>query len=223
MRNYLAAAFLALVAAVPPAQLGTQTLPSTPPSHWIALTANIRNLNSTWVGGISTGHFEASTVYGIFVRDDSGSTYKRWLRASSPDLSFPDIAILIKPSMGARWEIDYDVKNLRRTEIDLASDPELAPEPMTLAAFKKIHNQDEPLGSRIISGIECVGYRVRVPHTPKMHQEQAWFAPSLNFLAVKHQESYQEGKVVSVILEDIHLGPPDPRLFLVPLGFSIVH
>ena len=121
-------------------------------------------------------------------------------------------------------EIDYRLKNVRRTFLDLKGHPELAADPMTWKVFLKSHAQDRPLGRKTVSGIECVDYRIHDPETRlKMYWDEVCFAPSLNFLAIKSNHMSPSQRVVTVQLEKVQIGEPDPDLFHIPRDFSTVH
>jgi hypothetical protein len=227
MKRKLSAAGTVFLLIVSVAQFVAQTPPAAePPSRWVPFTAKMFETHSTWRRGteVGGGHYEVVQVAGEYARNGSGATYERWLSALSPTVNLPNIAVLTDRPARAKWEIDYKLKNVRRSDLELKGHPELAAFPMTWQIFLKRHAKDTPLGHKTVSGVECVEYRIHDPETRlKMYRAEVCFAPSLNFLAIKYHRMYPEGRDVTVRLENIQLGVPDPDLFHIPAGFSRLH
>ena len=135
----------------------------------------------------------------------------------------PDLAYLTDPSAGTQWEIDYKLKNFRRTDLDPADYPELSAGPITWQAFLISHRKDLSLGRKRLGGMDCVGYRIRSDTAKKILWKELWYAPSLNFVVARQQYLSPDGVLTIQVLKEIRIGQPDPNLLRVPEGFSVVH
>jgi hypothetical protein len=56
-----------------------------------------------------------------------------------------------------------------------------------------------------------------------MYWDEVCFAPSLNFLPIKSSHMSPSERIVTVRLENVQIGEPDPDLFHIPGDFSAVH
>ena len=194
------------------------------PQRWVPFTATAHESKS-WVHGVqATGsQFYELERIGVFARNESGADYLHWVNAGSPQTQFPDVAYLTDRAAGARWEIDYKLKNSRRTNLDLTGHPELSPGPMNWEVFLKSHAKDLSLGRKTLGGMDCVAYRIRSKREPKRFWKEVWFAPALNFFAIRVQYLSPNGKFTRAELANVRIEPPNPSLFHVPDGFSVVH
>lgn len=227
MKRPIATAILAWLIMFSPARGAAQSLPLVKaPDLWVPLTARMLETESVLIRGPepNAGHVEGIQVEGVYARNTSGTSYTHWTRPLSPAWSIPDVAVIIDRSSLLKWEIDYRLKNVRSSRLTLKGHPDRLPLPMTWKIFLKSHAQDASLGRKTISDIECVGYRIRTSDSDqKMYQAEVWFAPSLNFLALKYRDFYPSGRNVTVVFDDIKIGNPDPKLFLIPKDFSKVY
>jgi hypothetical protein len=87
--------------------------------------------------------------------------------------------------------------------------------------------RERSLGTRMISGVECIGIKDRARWGVERTTE-TWVAPSLNYEVIEttvlDPASWWLGsnKILSeMVLQDIHVGRRlDPRLFRIPEGFQ---
>ncbi len=168
MKRQTAVVIVAILVELSGAQLVAQSpLSSDPPSRWIPVTANTMETLETLGRVVDVGetHHRVIQLTGEYARNGLGETYERWLKALSPQYRLPSVAFLTDPNAGAKWEIDYQLKNIRRTSLDWKDHPDLAADPMTWKIFLKSHVHDAALGRRTVSGIECVDYRIRGAHS----------------------------------------------------------
>ena len=225
--NYRIVAGLELLMVIFAAHLAAQSPPTVlPPSRWIPFTAKMSEWYSVWTSGaeVGGGRYKVVQLKGVYAQNESGATYEFWSQPLTPLASLPNLSVLIDRPTHARWEIDHNLLNVRRSDLKLRGHPEFSVEPMTWEVFLKSHADDESLGRRIVSGVECVDYRIRNSETPlRMYREEICFAPSLNFQPIKYHHMYPEGKDVRMKLEKIQIGVPDPKMFQVPAGFRSLH
>lgn len=194
-----------------------------PPSQWVPVTARVVE----WEGVEGDlGALSAVQIDGVYARDRSGMTYSRLGDSSSKHatLGVPDIANLIDRVHGDQWKIYYFEKVALRSSLDVEEHPDLAEQPMSREVFERTHAHDRRLGRKVISRIECEGYRLRNSGSQEKYNDEMWYAPGLNYLVVKSLTFGATRKVTTVTLVDIQSGKdPDPKLFQIPAGFKVLH
>ena len=233
MKRAKTLATLAFVIALPAAKLAQQAqdtqpvLPTRmPPAHWVPFTAKMNEFYAVFTPGaeVGGGRFKVVQIEGLFAQNDAGATYEFWSQPLSPIASLPNVSYLFDRPGRERWEIDYKLKNVRRSVLVLKGHPELSPDPLTWEVFRNLHAKDEALGLRVVAETECLDYRINdSDYRLKMYHEEVCFAPSLNFQPVKYHHMYPGGRDVKMEMLDIQVGPPDPKLFSLPAGFTPVH
>ena len=159
---------------------------------------------------------------GVYARNESGAYYVEWFH-SAKGRRLPDVAYLTDLSVHAVWEINYKLKNFHRIALELADYPDLSAGPMTWQAFLISHGKDLSLGRKRLSGMDCVAYRIRSDTAQKIFWKEFWYAPALNFVLVRQQYLSPGGELTIRVMKDIRIGQPDPNLFHIPEGFSVVH
>jgi len=220
-------AMLVFVIALPAAKQAQQASPSpAPPSHWVPFTAKLNEFYATFTPGaqVGGGRFRVVQIEGLLAQNDSGATYEYWSQPLSPVASLPNVSYLFDRTARERWEIDYRLKNVRRSVLPMKGHPELGGVPMSWDDFRKLHASDEALGPRVVSNIECLEYRISDSgNRLKMYHEEVCFAPSLNFNPIKYHHMYPGGRDVKMQAMEVQIGSPDPKLFRLPEGFTAVH
>ena len=94
---------------------------------------------------------------------------------------------------------------------------------MSREDFNKLRRQDKFLGKKVVSGIECEGYKLHDPQREGKFLGEVWYAPALNFEPVKSEYSLPGGLKTSTVIEDIQVGKePDPQLFRIPEDFQFL-
>jgi hypothetical protein len=162
-----------------------------------------------------------SEELGIFLRNSDGSTYTRAIPVGGTATTWNAEATLEDARDGKTYAIDY--QHRRATVIQ-------RPEPGTVLPLNpptgedyQARSPDLSLGSKIIGGVECVGWKVveRGPHNPG---GEIWVAPSLSYLIVESKiVDKGHDAFIDMVLEDIHGGKePDPQFFHIPEGFKVV-
>lgn len=192
------------------------------PPTWVPFSAQMIERTTVPVPGRDASIVE---MKGSYLRDSHGSSYQKlvvpsiYTRSGSPLAPEYDLTTLQDRPNRSTYSIDY-----RHMVVHVRHDKEmhLAVDPRTREQFDSSHVGQERLGTKIISGIECEGYRVPNKYSKKRLDEM-WYAPSLNFMAVRATTYTQEGHKIEMSLEDIRLGvEPDPSLFKLPEGFKVV-
>ena len=80
-------------------------------------------------------------------------------------------------------------------------------------------NQYETLGIREIAGLQTVGTRLVRP----IGTLETWYSPELDMnLERKAHEAKPGGEDVLMTTQEVRLGEPDPKLFEVPPGYTLV-
>jgi hypothetical protein len=187
---------------------------------WVAVTA--RESHQQYYG---EGRRAILETGGVYLRDSHGSVYEetRFLPATgiAPHLS----AFLFDSSRGVTYAIDLTGKRVQALRPRGQRDqPEefhrfLASDPPTAEMFYLARRGDKPLGRKKISGVECVGFRIG---SSRYRYSEVWFAPSLNFLAVRIAV-YREDSEIVTTLRDIEVGEEaDAKFFRIPEGFQVV-
>jgi hypothetical protein len=135
------------------------------------------------------------------------------------------LATIIDRHNRVRWELDLSLKTARRFNIDPRHYAVFAEQPLTPEAFAQTHAEDRALGKKVISGVECEGFEIQPGKAGGQYRRaEVWYAPSLNYVAVKFHFASPDGGDVTVTLDHIETGrPPDPALFQVPPDFRITN
>jgi hypothetical protein len=102
-----------------------------------------------------------------------------------------------------------------------------SPAPLQPPTGEEYVPPERSLGTRMISGVECIGIKERASRGDERTTE-TWVAPSLNFEVIETtvldpaSKWLGSKKILSeVVLQDIQVGRrPDRRLFRIPEGFQ---
>jgi hypothetical protein len=152
---------------------------------------------------------------GQYAQSAAGETYTRG--------GCSVVATIIDRRGHVRWELDGSQKSARRFPLDSRQYAIFAEQPMTAEVFARSHAADRPLGKKIISGVECEGYEIQQNRAGgQFHGAEVWYAPSLNYAAVKFHFAAPDGGDVTVTLDHIDTThPPDPVFFQVPAEYRV--
>jgi hypothetical protein len=133
-----------------------------------------------------------------------------------------DVAFLHDRPNQAIYFIDFTKKTIKQQSYPTGN-PDFALEPASRADFERRHAADLFLGKQLVSGVECIGYKLADPRHKGKYSGEEWFAPSLNFLAVRYRGRLPDGGEISSLLKDLEPGKePDPSFFRLPEGFKRV-
>jgi hypothetical protein len=191
------------------------------PPPWIPLSAKV---TEHYLVDLYPEGTTKTDLTGYFLRDSHGRSYTR-MRITHTAIRVPlrgqtDFGILLDAPSHVIYYIDFVKKTFRKQELNTKVGGGV---PQSREEFDKSRAGEEFLGKQVISGIDCEGYRVPVPHFKK-HFNETWYAPSLNFLVVKSTVYYSMKQQTETLLEDMQAGPePEPGLFRLPSGFREVH
>jgi hypothetical protein len=153
-------------------------------------------------------------------RNKDGSLFVYDAPNYNPSSTKHHIGILEDAATGKTFRIDYDdqrVKVLGTPELDKP----LPLRPPTAEVYKPA-SPELSLGSKMISGVRCIGWKV-VAGGPNNPGGEMWVAPSLNYTMVESTVlNYADNVLMEVHLEDIQVGrePDHPELFRIPEGFQ---
>ncbi len=182
--------------------------------------------------------FTTKQVERLYVPSSSGEKLVResteWVaRDSDGSFFFADVHGLRRGVLDGRTgdniEIDYE----RKTATLHRRDSPAPLQPPTGEEYKHVP-PERSLGTRMISGVECIGIKEPTSRGDEQTTE-TWVAPSLNFEVVETtvlspgvpsaRKLLGNKKILSeVVLEDIQVGRrPDRRLFRIPEGFQKVY
>jgi len=165
---------------------------------------------------------------GVYLRNSQGASYNRRtvrVHGGSP-LALPfllDMAFLRDRASPMTYSIDYLTKTIKQ-----AGDPpgnlDFSVGPLSRTEFDARHVGDRFLGKKTLSGVDCEGYKVPDSHHEGTYSGEEWFAPSLDFMAVRFQGRLPSGEKITMMLKDIKTGKePDPHYFVLPGGFKRVN
>jgi hypothetical protein len=165
----------------------------------------------------ANGMILTSESTGNYFRDRAGSVYQRDLSVlgARPD----SIAHFEDLQEGKVYEINYPSK----TATVIGELGMMRPrQPLTADEFREQFASAQWIGKKVISGVECEGYRI-LPGAGGSTQGEMWVAPSLNFLPVQHKIIDREHHAeIVLVLDEIHAGvDPDPGFLKVPEGFAV--
>ncbi|MGH9351345.1 MAG: hypothetical protein ACRD2G_04165 [Terriglobia bacterium] len=163
----------------------------------------------------------ASESVGPYARASGGSLYYRAVVVFGRRLGEATPATLQDRTTGFTYGID---DTARRAVIKSQPPPGAfwtPPSPPTEESWAADHPQDLYLGTKTVGGIELQGWRL-YPSRDGTLTGEAWYAPSLNYVPVltKMIDSQKQAEL-DVALGNIQLETPDPKLFQVPVGFTV--
>jgi len=197
-------------------------------SHYRAVVLAASSPNGSWIPLVAKRTAKVyqesvgkkiliSETTGNYLRNRAGSVYQRDL----PVLGERRDSIAHVQDLPARevYEVNYESK----TATVIGELGSLRPlQPPTADEFRQQLRSAQSLGTKVISGVECEGYKIAPSETGRTEGEM-WVAPSLNFLPVQHRIiDHANGAEILIVLEEIHAGvDPDPGLFSVPEGFTV--
>jgi hypothetical protein len=185
---------------------------------WVPFTAKkVERFYMPYANGEKTIHVRVHESTEWVARDSDGSL----LTAFANGL----MGTLLDGRTGDSIEIDYvrKIATLRRSYSPATLQPPTGEE------YKHVP-PERSLGTRMISGVECIGIKERASRGDERTTE-TWVAPSLNFevieTTVRDPASKWLGsnKILSeVVLQDIQVGRrPDFKRFHIPEGFQKVY
>lgn len=122
---------------------------------------------------------------------------------------------LLDAPTGDTYDIDYEHKTVTQHR-------RFSPAPLQPPTGEKYIRvpSERSLGTRMISGVECIGIKESTSHGDERTTE-TWVAPSLNFELVETNVLDPKKIRIEIVLEDIQAGrQPDPGLFRIPEGFQ---
>jgi hypothetical protein len=153
-------------------------------------------------------------------RNKDGSLFIYDAPTYSPSSREHHVGRLQDAATGKTFRIDYDhqlVKVLRTP----APDALLPLRPPTAEEYKPA-SPELSLGSKMIAGVWCIGWKVPA-EGPNNPGGEMWVAPSLNYTMVESTVlNYADNVLMEVHLEDIQVGrePDHPELFRIPEGYQ---
>lgn len=158
---------------------------------------------------------------GIYARDANGSIYSRTMLVFGPHAGEASPAVVQDRKTGFTYKIDYTEHQaviVSQPPSGPPGKPLLAP---TDASFHLRLSPDLFVGNKVVNGVKCEGWRT-APGSPMTGV--VWHAPSLNYAGVLYKLVDSRMHVeLDISLQDIQVGQaPDPRLFQVPAGFTVV-
>ena len=183
-------------------------------SIWVPFAA--QRVTRTY--GLSTsGRGDIQSETRVFTaRDKDGSLFIYDAANYDPSSREHHVGILEDAVTGKTFRIDYAhqrVKVLGTPEPD-----ELLPRRPPTAEANKPASPELDLGSKTISGVRCIGWKV-VAAGPNNPGGEMWVAPSLNYSMVESTIlDYSNNAQIEVHLEDIQVGRQSdhPELFRLP-------
>lgn len=229
----LTASFSGLLALQTPAasagQTGQTVNPVTPersdssqPAEWVPFVATMFQETIPNTPGLLG---DKLVMAGRFLRNEQGSTYQRLRLASKtrfPVLT-PDIGTVFDRPTNLTYIIDYSKRTVevRHKTNDAESFGTKAP--ITREEFRAFHSSDQFLGEHSIEGFQCEGYKIRNAKRKNQFDAEVWYAPALNFLALRAQYRLSNGGQVNVYVGEIQIGRRvGPEYFQIPDNFRIV-
>ena len=192
---------------------------------WANLSYSQQN-TTVWVP------FMAKKVERLYVPSSSGEKLVREsielvARNSDGSFFFADVHGLRRSVRDGRTGDSYDIDYANKTVTLHRSYSPAPSRPPTGEEYKHVP-PGRSLGTRTISGVECIGIKERASRGDEQTTE-TWVAPSLNFEVIETTVLDPSARkwlgntmiLSEVVLEDIHVGrQPDPRLFRIPEGFQ---
>ena len=154
-------------------------------------------------------------------------------RDSDGSFFFADVHRLRRSVLDGRTGDSLDIDYERKTATLHRSDSPAPLQPPTGEEYKHVP-PERSLGTRMISGVECIGIKERTSRGDERTTE-TWVAPSLNYEVIETtvlspgvppaRKLLGNKKILSeVVLQDIQVGTrPDRRPFRIPEGFQKVY
>lgn len=163
---------------------------------------------------LPTGKQAISESRGVFMRNADGSIYNRNQLVEGLPAGAEFAAMFMDAKTGKTYRINYRAKSA--TTLPGVSGTSLPMQPPT-----DVHPKGGvPLGEKVISGVQCIGWRV-VRSTGRT--TEIWYAPSLNYLTVSatiiDTNQNEETDLVMVTLEPGR--QPAPQYFEIPQDFTV--
>jgi len=153
-------------------------------------------------------------------RNKDGSLFIYDAPNYNPSSTEHHIGILQYAATGKTFRIDYAHQRVKVLGTP-APDALLPLRPPTAEVYKPA-SPELSLGSKMISGVRCIGWKVPAKG-PNYPGGEMWVAPSLNYTMVESTVLNEADNVLmEVHLEDIQVGrePDHPELFRVPEGYQ---
>jgi hypothetical protein len=190
-------------------------------AEWVPFVAKlVEKTEIEEVGGPYT-----VTTSGVFLRDKHGSWYRRTTAASRrlPIRGATDTAFLFDRVNHKYYFIDFTRKAIKAMRVSASEQFWFGLSPTSPQEFGQHRSQDKFLGKKIISGMECEGYRIHDPRHKGKYLAEVWYAPSLNYLAIEAKSRIYGSQKVTTRVEEIQIGKePDPQYFRLPDGFKMM-
>lgn len=188
-------------------------------SAWVPFTAQ----RITRMYGLSTsGRGDIISETRVFTaRSKDGSLFIYDAPNYNPSSTEHHIGMLEDAVTGKTFRIDYDHERVR--VLGTPDPDELLPRRPPTAEVNKPASPELDLGSKMISGVRCIGWKV-VAAGPNNPGGEMWVAPSLNYSMVESIIlDYSNNVQIEVHLEDIQVGrePDHPELFRIPEGYQL--
>ncbi|MGD0008097.1 MAG: hypothetical protein ABSE93_06090 [Terriglobia bacterium] len=186
-------------------------------SAWVPFVAQ-RVIRTYSLSTSGRGEIQSETR-AFTARGNDGSVFIYDAANYDPSSRGHHVGILEDAVTGKTFRIDYDHERVR---VRGTPDPdELLPRRPPTAEVNKPASPELDLGSKMISGVRCIGWKV-VAAGPNNPGGEMWVAPSLNYSMVESIIlDYSNNVQIEVHLEDIQGGrEPDPEPFRIPEGFQ---
>lgn len=155
-----------------------------------------------------------SARVGIFLRRSDGSAFERTIPQSGAAAAGDDEAWLWLAREGKLYRLEFAAR--RAVRIERPSDGLRFP--YSASVLSASQSSDEPIGHRVVAGLDCEGYRR--PAQGGRREALYWLAPTLNSLPLLSRSPGEEGREVVVRIEDIEMDrEPDAKFFEIPEDF----
>jgi hypothetical protein len=193
-------------------------------------------VNTEWTRPLPSGGNYTFVNQRRVARDARGRIYEeRWLLApkGSEDQSRMNVIQIADPNAHTLYNC-FMLQTPHRCVLDKFAEPALTSYKPALIPSGPLPNNmgtrtHEDLGTRSIAGIDTVGTRdtsnfnagVMGSDQPFSSWREFWQAPQLGVNLYSEAMSPNAGKQVFT-LSDVSLADPDPRLFELPEGFTVV-
>jgi len=187
-------------------------------SVWVPFTAQrvIRRYSLSTSG---RGEIQSETR-AFTARNKDGSLFVYDAPNYNPSSTKHHMGMLEDAATGKTFRIDYDHERVR--VLGTPDPDELLPRRPPTAEVNKPASPELDLGSKMIGGVRCIGWKV-VAGGPNYPGGEMWVAPSLNYSMVESIIlDYSNNVQIEVHLEDIQVGrqPDHPEIFRIPEGYQ---
>jgi hypothetical protein len=187
-------------------------------SEWVPFTA--QRVTRKY-GLSSSGRGDIISETRVFTaRNKDGSLFIYDAPTYSPSPREHHVGILQDAATGKAFRIDYG-RQLVKVLGTPAPDAVLPLRPPT-AEENKPASPELSLGSKMIAGVWCIGWKV-VAGGPNYPGGEMWVAPLLNYTMVESSVlNYADSVLMEVHLEDVQVGrePDHPEIFRIPAGYQ---